>query len=387
MPTSNYPAYKKAVVIHVWIILIIITLYFLENILVPLGFAALLAVLLNPVNNWLQRKGFSCLVAVSITVTVTVLITIALMYFLGTQVALFADSVPKLKQEFGQMLYQAQNWLAQKLNLRTPGEIGWLRDAFDKSFSGNDEIVSQTLGAITAMAVVLTLIPVYVFLLLLYRDLILKFLMRVFLRSDPAKVSDILHETQGVIQSYVMGLMIETVIIAVLNSAGLLLLGVPYAILLGVLGALLNMVPYIGGVIATALAVMMAMVGSNDLVTPLLVVTLYGVVQFIDNNLIVPKIVAGRVKINAIISIVAVIAGGELWGVSGMFLSIPFVAILKIIFDRIESLKPWGMLMGIEYPEDPSQINASSTMWEQNSTITIVPPAGEDVAGPDSAKE
>jgi predicted PurR-regulated permease PerM len=373
MPASNYPVYKKAVVIHIWIILIIISLYFLENILVPLGFAALLSVLLNPVSMWLQRKGLSCLVAVSITVGTGVLVTAALFYLLYTQVAQFAAAIPQLQQEFTEILAQAQDWLSRKLNLYSPTRTGILTESVDNYMGDSGNLVKKGLSAVLGIGVALTLIPIYVFLLLLYRDLIWRFFMRAFMRSDPGKVSDILHETEAVIQSYVVGLMIETLIIAVLNTAGLLLLGVDYAILLGVLGALLNMVPYIGGIIATAFAVAIAVISTEGAAVPLGVIALYSVVQFIDNNIIVPKIVAGRVQINAIISIVAVIAGGELWGVSGMFLSIPAVAILKIIFDRIEPLKAWGMLLGVEYPTDPSRVNASTTLWEQNSTIHVIP--------------
>jgi predicted PurR-regulated permease PerM len=116
------------------------------------------------------------------------------------------------------------------------------------------------------------------------------------------------------------------------------------------MGALLNILPYIGGVVSTLLPVIMAMITKDGIEGPLAVVGAYLVIQFIDNHFIMPYIVSSKVKINALISIIVVLLGGTLWGVPGMFLSIPFVGVLKIIFDRLPELKPWGKLLGDEVP-------------------------------------
>jgi predicted PurR-regulated permease PerM len=152
-------------------------------------------------------------------------------------------------------------------------------------------------------------------------------------------------ETKAIIQSYLSGLFIEFVLVAVLNAAGLLLLGINYAILLGIIGALLNVIPYIGGIVAVALIMAVALVTKSGLYAVYaLAVILF--IQFIDNNYIIPKIIGSKVKLNSLICLVAVLLGDALWGIPGMFLSIPLTAIVKLIFDRIESLKPWGYLLG-----------------------------------------
>ena len=140
--------------------------------------------------------------------------------------------------------------------------------------------------------------------------------------------------------------MIEAAVIAILNSVGLLILGIDYAIILGITGALLNVIPYIGGVIAIALPMIIAFVSKDTLTYPLLVLGVYLLIQFIDNHFIIPRVVASKVKINALISVIVVIIGGSLWGVAGMFLSIPLTAIMKVVFDHIDILKPWGFLLG-----------------------------------------
>lgn len=163
-------------------------------------------------------------------------------------------------------------------------------------------------------------------------------------------MGEVLQETNTTIQRYTSGLLIEALIIAVLYSATLLILGVQYAILLGVLGALLNMLPFIGGIVGIALPLIMATLTKDGYTTQLLILVIYTVIQFIDNHFIIPSIVSSRVKINALISIIIVLLGGALWGIAGMFLSIPFIGILKILLDRIPGLKPWGKLLGYEEP-------------------------------------
>ncbi len=123
-----------------------------------------------------------------------------------------------------------------------------------------------------------------------------------------------------------------------------------YAILLGVFGALLNVLPFIGGILAVILPVLIATVTKDGVQTQVEIIIAYIIIQFIDNHFLVPYIVSSKVKINALISLVIVFLGGALWGIAGMFLSIPFIGVLKIIFDRVSDLKPWGKLLGTEVP-------------------------------------
>ena len=160
-------------------------------------------------------------------------------------------------------------------------------------------------------------------------------------------VNEVMTETKTLIQRYLYGLSIEAGMVAIMNSAALLIIGVDYAILLGVLGALLNVIPYIGGIIAISLPMIIA-VATQSTSAAIWVFVAYTIVQFIDNQIIVPYIVASKVKINGLMSIIVVLIGGALWGVAGMFLSIPLTAIIKVFFDRIEPLKPWGILLGDE---------------------------------------
>jgi predicted PurR-regulated permease PerM len=148
---------------------------------------------------------------------------------------------------------------------------------------------------------------------------------------------------------------LEALIVATLNTIALLLIGVPYAVLLGVLGALLNILPFIGGILAVLLPILIATITIDGFQAQFWVIISYMFIQFIDNHFLVPYIVASKVRINALVSIVIVLLGGALWGISGMFLSIPFIGVMKIIFDRLPEMKPWGMLLGMEIPTKRSK--------------------------------
>ena len=139
-------------------------------------------------------------------------------------------------------------------------------------------------------------------------------------------------------------------IVSSLNSLALFIIGVKYAILLGVIGGIINILPYIGGFVSILLPVLIAIVTKDGYSAPLEVIASYLLIQFVDSNIIFPRFVSVKVQINALVSLVAVFLGNMMWGIAGMFLMLPMVAVLKIIFDRVDDLKPWGKILGDEIP-------------------------------------
>ncbi len=150
--------------------------------------------------------------------------------------------------------------------------------------------------------------------------------------------------------------MIEAIIIAAMNAAALMIIGIDYAILLGIIGALLNMIPFIGGIIAVAIPMAVALITKDTIYYSLLVLLAYMLIQFIDNHYITPKIVASKVKINALVAVIVVFIGNALWGIPGMFLAIPVTGILKVIFEHIEAMKPFAILLGDTMPQSARYI-------------------------------
>lgn len=343
---KQYPFYIKSTVILFGLVLLSYSLLNLRDILAPIAFSLIIAILLNPIVNKLQKKKVGKVVSVTIALTFALICIAGLLYFFSAQFMKFGKNLPQLKATFNAHFLQVQNWIAAKFNMPVANQQKSIHDALHSS----QALLGKTLGGALGIIGFFVLIPIYVFLLLFYKTLIINFLHETFAEENTSQVSEILSETKAAIQSYMVGLLLEALVVAVLNSVALLIIGVPYAILLGVLGALLNMLPYIGGIVAILLPVLMAAVTLDGLTAPVAIVVAYSVIQFIDNNFLVPFLVSSRVKINAFFSIVVVLLGGALWGVSGMFLSIPFVAIIKIVFDRVPETKPWGKLLGSDIP-------------------------------------
>jgi predicted PurR-regulated permease PerM len=343
---KDQPFYIQSTAVLFGLILLVYVLIQLADILVPLAFAAFLAILLNPLCNRLQRHKIPKGISIAIAMLIMILGVATVFYFLSTQIIQFGDSLPMLQKKFAEITAELKNWIQSTFGVEITKQEQMLKNALNNS----QAVLGRTVNSVLGMLAIIFLLPVYIFLMLFYKTLILNFLYEVFSEENSKKVSDVLSETKAAIQSYIVGLLIEMIIVAAMNSTALVLLGVKYGILIGCIGAILNLIPYLGGIIAIALPVLMATVTKDGYSTQLGVIVAYIVIQFIDNNILVPRIVSSKVQINALMSIIVVLLGNALWGLSGMFLSIPFVAVLKIVFDRIDDLKPWGKLLGDNIP-------------------------------------
>lgn len=325
-------------------------LYIGRSILVPLIFATIFAILLNPLVNYLSSKQLNRICSIFIALLIAIFLTAALVYFVVSQAAMFSESLPQFKDSFKKLFNDILLWISHTFNISKIKLDFWVQTLKSGTMNSSAVIVGQTISGVSNLFAFIFLLPVYIFMILFYKHLLLEFIARLFKREKHQMVAEVLVETKSLIQSYLAGLLVETLIVAILNAAGLLILGVKYAILLAILGAILNIIPYIGGLIGLALPVIMALATQSS-ITAVYVVITYIIIQFIDNNLIVPKIVASKVRINALVSLVVVLGGAALWGIPGMFLSIPLTAITKVIFDRIDSLKPFGFLIGDNQPD------------------------------------
>jgi predicted PurR-regulated permease PerM len=342
----EYPFYIRATVILFGLILIVYTLFSLRDIFVPLGFAILIAMLLNPLTNLFVGWGVHKVLAICLVIVLGFIVISLISYFIMTEIAGFTDQLPAFKDKFELLLKKSQTGIRQQFNIPLQKQNQYLSELT----ANMKPLIGATAGSVLGTLATIILLPVYTFLFLYYKTLLLDFLFEIFSRENVKEVNVVLIQTRLAIQNYMWGLLLEALIVAAMNSIALMILGVEYAVLLGVVGALLNILPFIGGILSAALPVLMATLTLNGFHTQVWIILSYMLIQFIDNHFLVPYIVSSRVKINALISIVIVLLGGAIWGVAGMFLSIPFVGVLKIIFDRIPELKPWGKLLGTEIP-------------------------------------
>ena len=345
------PFYAKVSVFFIGFLALLAILYVAQVIILPLIFALLIAILLSPVISFFVRKKINRLLAIIITLIITIILIGVFGSFLYSQINMFSESWPKLVDKFNLLLNQLVTYASNYLDIKPLAIREWITKTEGEIFNTGTAAIGKTIVGVGNVIAILLLVPVYVFMILYYQPLLLEFLNRIFAKDNQSQMSEIVSQTKNVILHYLFGLIIEAIIVAALDSAALLVLGIKYAILLGILAALLNMIPYIGGIVAVALPMMVALVTKDSAWFVVYIMIIYYLIQLFDNNYIVPIIVASKVKINALFSMVAVLIGNLLWGIPGMVLSLPLLAIVKVIFDHIESLKPWGYLLGDKMPQ------------------------------------
>ena len=341
----KWPVYAKLSIVTIGMLAFFFILYIGKEIIVPLIFSIIIAILLNPIVNFLCKKKINRILAITLAVVTAFVILASIAFLIITQISTLNDSIPLLKEKLTGMFDESIIWISNNMNISHSKIKGWINDTKSQSINNISAVLGSALLGIGGTVVIIFLMPVYIFMILFYKPLLLEFISKLFTNDKQAVVSEVLVETKSLVQSYLIGLLLQAAIIATMHTLGLLMLGIQYAVLFGILGALLNFIPYIGGIVATILPMLIA-IATKSPIYALWVFVPYSVVQLIDNNYIVPKIVASKVKVNALVSILVVIIGGALWGISGMFLAIPLTALVKVVFDRVEPLKPFGFLIG-----------------------------------------
>lgn len=342
------PFYARLAFTLISFVLIVLLLEQGSGIFIPLVFALLISILLYPLNRFMEQKlhmGRALASMLSIVLFVTILTTF--IYFLSIQLASFADNFPVMKVRFQQIFNDLHHWLSYKMHINRATQNDYINKSASSIMSNAAHSVSNVFLSITSIALLAILVFIFTFFMLFHRRLLMKFAINLFSKEHKDKVTEVIFETKTMINSYVAGLLLEMVIMSIANTALLLILGVQYAVLLGVMAAVLNIIPYIGIYSATAFIILITFANSTG---NLAIQAGAGmlVLHMIDSNVLMPRIVGARVKMNPFITVLAVIVGEYVWGISGMFLFIPIVGIIKLICERVEGLEAWAILIGVD---------------------------------------
>ena len=343
MPTSfnqrNILFYIQAV------ILIVGALYFAKPLLVPMSYGLLVAVVLFPLCKKLERKGLPR--AISITVgllSVTILISILLALLL-VEINLFNRDLPLLKQKIVDGLPQFQKWLSKTIGISMQSQSNWWENAVYNLISNPAEIIKNALTATAETFVTLFLIPIYAALFLYNRSVFVRFLVSIPPPATRELLPNVLEQATSTYSKFIKGMVFVYIIVGTLNSIGFLLLGIKHAVLFGILTALMTIIPYVGIIISSLLPLTVAWLTNDSIWYPVGVLAVLSVVQYLEANVIFPKVVGTQLNISTWATLVAAIAGGLLWGISGMILFIPFVGILKIILEQFPTGRIFNILL------------------------------------------
>lgn len=350
--TIRFPFYVRLAFMLISLIGITYILYMGSSVLTPVLMAFLIAVLLLPIVNFLNIKlRFPNVLASSIAVFFFVSIIIGILVFLSYEISDIADDFAAIRKNINLLIVDIQKYIRANFHVSIWEQRKYMEEVTEDSVEKGKETIGTALISVTDTLLDLVLIPIYTFLILIYRTHFKLFLAKLFKKEYHANLQEILAQIKASVRSYLSGLIFEMIAVSALTSLGLYLIGVKYAILLGVITGILNLVPYVGILVAGGLTILASLTGTPEASMIIGVIVVNILVQIIDNNILVPLIINTKVQINAFVSIVGIIIGGQIAGIAGMFLAIPILAILKIVFDRIESAEPWGYLMGDNMPK------------------------------------
>ena len=352
--TERYPFWMKGSVTLFGLALLFVTLSYGKFIIMPLAFAAFLSMLLNPVvarlEHWRLGRALSIIAAILL-----VLIFLAgIISLISAQFVQFAERVPEVTERLKSVTSEGIQFLEETVGLSQEQRTNYLEQGLGNLIDKSGSTISSVLGATTSTFTLMTLLPIFIFFMLYYREMYQTFFRKLFERNDGnSRIDEVLVNVQDVTQNYLVGMLTVIGILAVLNTTGMFLIGMEHAIFFGVFASLMAVIPYIGIIIGALPPLLFAFLLGDSLWQPVLVIAVFGVVQFLEGNFITPRIVGSKVSINPFMAMLALIVGGEIWGISGMILFVPLIGILRVIFEEIEELKPYGYLLGnrIEYDE------------------------------------
>lgn len=327
-----------------------VVLYFGRDIFIPLSFALLISFVLYPICAWMERKGVGRMTAIVIAISILVILGVLLLALLVDQFLGFLNEWQALQGKLNRALQDLSRMLADVFGLSREQQRNILLKISGPSAGNLFAIVSNALSTSALSAVLLVLIPVYVVLILYYRTYWMKILGRLFPSERSETLRSMVSLTIGAYYNFIKGMVVVYLVVGILNSIGLLILGVPHAIFFGFIASILTFIPYVGIIVGSLLPITMAWITYDSIWYPIGIIAIFTFVQYLEANVIFPLAVSRRLNVNTLVMLIAIFTGGLLWGVAGLILFVPYVGILKLITDHNPKWKTLSMILGTDQP-------------------------------------
>ncbi len=327
-------------------IFIIFGLIQAKNFLFPIALGSLLAYLLFPVANFLEKHHFPRIAAIVTSIILAIIIIFGVFLFISTQIQTMVKGFPDLKENALNNLEIIQASV-ENLFMGTNIQIDqYFKQPVSLFFESGGQGINKIFTATTGTIVKIGLMPVYIFLFLYYRTKFAYFILKLVPEDKEFLTINILKDIAKVTPRYMGGVLMVVSILCFLNSFGLFIIGIKYPVILGVISALFNLIPYFGTLLGGMIPLLFTLLTGDLPQDPMGVIFLFAIIQFTENNILTPNIVGGNIKISPFFIIIGLVAGSMIWGVSGMIVIVPFLAILRIIFLHIPSMHAWSFLLG-----------------------------------------
>ncbi len=347
----KYPGLLKSTLALLFVVLFFHILIAGRNFLYPLALSILLAFLIYPIAAKLEKLGAPRILANILSILSGIFILVAFSYVLATQMAIFLEDIPAMKEQAVNNLIAVEKTIESRSGIATQTQTAWIKDQVDNVFDSGSTFISTAFSATAGTVVKIMLMPVFVFFLLYYRNKFRNFIFQIVPAKNHHNADIIMDEIGVLTKRYMAGIFLVVLILCILNTIGLLIVGLKFALFLGIVSALFNFIPYFGTLIGGAVPLIFAILTGDSPAYAVGVVILFIIIQFIENNILTPNIVGDRVSINPFIIILSLIVGSMVWGIPGMFVAVPLMGVIKIICDRVGNLKPFAYLLGTEGTE------------------------------------
>lgn len=343
--TANNAFTLINLVILVWI------MYVIQGILVPFLFSVLLAIALHPVTSKLEQWGLPRVLSAILSVVIAISILSGLVWFIVDQVIQIGSGDFNLTEKISQIWSTIERFMTQTFGLQPTDLWSQIKESSMEMVSNTTSYLTVFFGSAGNTIANAVMIPLYMFFLLYYRLFFIEFFFKAFHSTPETKIKTTLDNLYYAVRGYLSGLIIVMSIVAILNSVGLLILGIDNAWFFGTLAALLLLIPYIGIMIGSILPALFALATKDSAYYALGIIIWFQIVQFLEGNFITPNIVGGKVNISPLVAIISLLLGGKLFGLAGLILAMPMVAVLKVLLDASDKWKAFGFVLGEPTPE------------------------------------
>ena len=319
----------------------VVILYFGKTLFIPLFFGLLIAMILYPVCKKLELYGWNKALATTFCLLIVAVLFAALLGLMAWQIKVFSKDAPVIFAKFETTAKQFQAWINNNIGIANEMQNDWTGN-----LTGNIAgILTTALRTTFSTLFMLFLTPVYTALFLYHRKVFVEFLQSVIAVRYRHQLDTILQQVIHTYFNYIKGMIMVYIIVGILNSIGLFALGVKHPVLFGMICAVMTIIPYIGTFTSSLLPISMVWMQTGNIWYPIGVIAVFSIVQYLEANVIYPKVVGTQLHVSTMAMLIAMITGGIIWGVAGMVLFIPLAAILKIISDNIEEWKPINLLL------------------------------------------
>ncbi|MGN6490958.1 MAG: AI-2E family transporter [Agriterribacter sp.] len=329
-----YTRQQKNTIVSKYLLIVFIAcllLYFGRTLFIPLFFGLLIAIVMYPISSWLEKKKFPRSVAVSICLLIVTVLFVALVSLVIWQLKIFQKDSKALLLKIHETLDAFTQWLQQNAGVK----IDFRNDLQLSAGNNIGGILQSILGETMTMLFIVFMVPVFTALFMYHRNRLVQCLRMITPVEERARLTAILRQVTHTYFQYIKGMLIVYLLVGILNTIGLWALGVPSPLLFGMVCAIMTIIPYIGIIISSLLPISLIWLQTDSIIYPLAVIAVFAFVQYLEANVIFPRVVGTQLNVSTLAMLVAIIAGGIIWGGAGMVLFIPFVGMLKIVTDQV----------------------------------------------------